>query len=66
MSKYSVVLGDTTTFGEDYRYADNYLTQGDAPESGTFYARIAHERHLNDQSALGGVTSHPGLSPGQV
>ncbi|KMK38481.1 DUF2345 domain-containing protein, partial [Pluralibacter gergoviae] len=44
----------------------NYLTQGDAPESGTFYARIAHERHLNDQSALSGVSSHPGLSPGQV
>ncbi|HID4134229.1 TPA: type VI secretion system Vgr family protein [Pluralibacter gergoviae] len=61
-----VTRGDATTYGEDYRYADNYLTQGDAPESGTFCARIAHERHLNDQSALGGVTSHPGLSPGQV
>lgn len=61
-----VTRGDATTYGEDYRYADNYLTQGDAPESGTFYARIAHERHLNDQSALSGVTSHPGLSPGQV
>jgi len=61
-----VTRGDATTYGEDYRYADNYLTQGDAPESGTFYARIAHERHLNDQSALSGVTSHPGLSPGLV
>ncbi|HDS1238336.1 type VI secretion system tip protein VgrG [Pluralibacter gergoviae] len=61
-----VTRGDATTYGEDYRYADNYLTQGDAPESGTFYARIAHERHLNDQSALSGVSSHPGLSPGQV
>ena len=61
-----VTRGDTTTCGEDYRYADNYLTQGDAPESGTFYARIAHERHLNDQSALSGVTSHTALSPGKV
>lgn len=64
--------GDGTTYGEAYHYADNYLTQGSAydhnpaPESGAFYARIRHERYLNAQTQVAGITSSPTLSPGQV
>lgn len=64
--------GDGTTYGEAYHYADNYLTQGSAydhnpaPESGAFYARIRHERYLNGQTQVAGITSSPTLSPGQV
>lgn len=64
--------GDSTTSGDAYHYADNYLTPGSAydrhpaPESGAFYARIRHERYLNGQTQLGGITSSPTLSPGQV
>jgi len=64
--------GDATTYGEAYHWADNYLTAGDtydrhpAPESGAFYARIRHERYLNDQTQTHGITSCPVLSPGQV
>ncbi|MCD0229968.1 phage late control D family protein, partial [Enterobacter hormaechei subsp. steigerwaltii] len=42
--------GDTTTYGEAYHWADNYLTPGSAyernpaAESGAFYAGIRHER----------------------
>ncbi|MGQ4696164.1 type VI secretion system tip protein VgrG [Enterobacter asburiae] len=67
-----VTRGDATTYGEAYHYADNYLTPGSAydlnpaPESGAFYARIRHERYLNDQTQTRGVTSCPTLSPGQV
>lgn len=64
--------GDTTTYGDAYHYADNYLTPGStydrnpAPESGAFYARIRHERYLNGQTQTRAVTSCPTLSPGQV
>jgi len=64
--------GDTTTYGDAYHWADNYLTQGSAfdrhpaPESGAFYARVRHERYLNGQTRLAGITSCPVLSPGQV
>lgn len=64
--------GDTTTYGDAYHWADNYLTAGTshdrnpAPESGAFYARIRHERYLNDQTQTLAVTSCPTLSPGQV
>ncbi|MEG6133760.1 type VI secretion system tip protein VgrG [Enterobacter kobei] len=67
-----VTRGDTTTYGEAYHYADNYLTPGiayerhPAPESGAFYARIRHERYLNGQTQARGITSSPALSPGQV
>ena len=67
-----VTRGDTTTYGEAYHYADNYLTSGiayerhPAPESGAFYARIRHERYLNGQTQARGITSSPALSPGQV
>ncbi|WP_234418773.1 DUF2345 domain-containing protein [Enterobacter cloacae] len=64
--------GDTTTYGEAYHWADNYLTLGSAydrnpaPESGAFYARIRHERYLNGQTRTQAFTSCPTLSPGQV
>ncbi|HCR9765831.1 TPA: type VI secretion system tip protein VgrG [Citrobacter koseri] len=64
--------GDSTTYGDAYHYADNYLTPGSvydrnpAPESGAFYARIRHERYLNGQTQTHAITSCPTLSPGQV
>lgn len=67
-----VTRGDATTYGEAYHYADNYLTAGSpyernpAPESGGFYARLRHERYLNGQTQLRGITSSPRLAPGQV
>ena len=67
-----VSRGDTTTYGDAYHWADNYLTPGStydrnpAPESGAFYARIRHERYLNGQTQTHAITSCPTLSPGQV
>ena len=67
-----VTRGDDTTYGDAYHYADNYLTPGSkydrnpAPESGAFYARIRHERYLNDQTRTHAITSCPTLAPGQV
>ncbi|MDU4126482.1 type VI secretion system tip protein VgrG [Pantoea sp.] len=64
--------GDSTTCGDAYHYADNYLTPGNhhdrnpAPESGAFYARIRHERYLNSQTQTRAITGCPTLSPGQV
>ncbi|HHX9708655.1 TPA: type VI secretion system Vgr family protein, partial [Enterobacter hormaechei] len=64
--------GDTTTYGEAYHWADNYLTPGSAydrnpaPESGAFYARIRHERYLNGQTQTVAFTSCPELSPGML
>ena len=64
--------GDTTTYGEAYHWADNYLTPGSAydrspaPESGAFYARIRHERYLNSQTQTVAFTSCPVLSPGML
>ncbi|NUU64703.1 type VI secretion system tip protein VgrG [Enterobacteriaceae bacterium BIT-l23] len=67
-----ITRGDETTYGEAYHYADNYLTPGNRydrqpqPESGAFYARLRHERYLNRQTRLFGVTSSASLAPGQV
>ncbi|MDF3935232.1 contractile injection system protein, VgrG/Pvc8 family, partial [Pseudomonas citronellolis] len=68
--------GATTTYGEAYQYADEpYQTLGDAQargdeeghaESGYFFAQLAHERYLNDQLRLFGVSSSAALAPGQV
>lgn len=64
--------GDSTTYGDAYHYADNYLTPGSvydrnpAPESGAFYARVRHERYLNGQTQTRAITSCPTLSLGQV
>lgn len=65
-----ITQGAATTYGEAYHYADNYLTAGSAgrspvPESGAFYARIRHERYLNGQTRLTGMTNCATLTPGQ-
>ena len=58
--------GDKTTYGEAYHYADNFLQKGDkeAAESGAFYARIRHERYLNEQAILQGQSTSSLLMPG--
>ena len=58
--------GDNTTYGEAYHYADNFLHKGDkeAAESGAFYARIRHERYLNEQAILKGQSTSSLLMPG--
>ncbi|WP_210448525.1 type VI secretion system Vgr family protein [Pantoea ananatis] len=71
-ARVDVTRGDTTTYGDAYHFADNYLTLGSAhdrnpaPESGAFYARIRHERYLNGQTRVRAVTGCPMLSPGRV
>ena len=66
-----VSRGDSTTYGEAYHWGDNYLMPCDshprdpAPESGAFYARLRHERYLNDQTRLSGKSSCATLAPGQ-
>ncbi|WP_432754278.1 type VI secretion system Vgr family protein [Pseudomonas sp. WMBT8] len=66
--------GATTTYGEAYHYAEPYRVLGDAQsqdedlegESGYFYARLRHERYLNGQTQLSGISSSVTLAPGQV
>ena len=66
--------GAKTTYGEAYHYAEPYTALGDRldqdedllSESGHFYARLRHERYLNDQTHLAGITSSATLAPGQV
>jgi len=66
--------GATTTYGEAYHYAEDYSVLGNAyaqdedlqSESGYFYARLRHERYLNEQTLLSGVSSSATLAPGQV
>ncbi|WP_409258912.1 type VI secretion system tip protein VgrG [Pseudomonas kielensis] len=66
--------GASSTYGEAYLYAEPYTQLGDAldqdeelqSESGFFYARLRHERYLNDQTQLSGISSSATLAPGQV
>jgi type VI secretion system secreted protein VgrG len=66
--------GAKTTYGEAYHYAEPYTVLGDTydqdedlqSESGYFYARLRHERYLNEQTLLSGVSSSATLAPGQV
>lgn len=66
--------GATTTYGEAYHYAEPYTVLGDRyaqdedlqSESGHFYARLRHERYLNQQTHLSGTSSSATLAPGQV
>ncbi|TLP73598.1 type VI secretion system tip protein VgrG [Pseudomonas nitroreducens] len=63
-----------TTYGEAYHYGEPHQKLGDAyaqdedleSESGYFYARLAHERYLNERTRLTGFTSSPALLPGQI
>ncbi|UDJ85224.1 type VI secretion system Vgr family protein [Kosakonia oryzae] len=58
--------------GEHYRYTEPYLNAGDdsdpepATESGAFYARIRHERELNQSAYLHLFSNAYWLSPGRV
>ena len=65
-SAFDATGGDSTTCGEACHYADNFLTAGDpdTPESGAFYARIRHERYLNDRAILQGLSTSALLMPG--
>ena len=59
--------GDNTTYGEAYHYADNFLQKGDkeaAEKRRAFYARIRHERYLNEQAILQGQSTSSLLMPG--
>ncbi len=66
--------GDSTTYGEAYHYAEPYKVLGDKldqdedleGESGFFYARLRHERYLNNQTRLSGVSSSASLGLAQV
>jgi type VI secretion system secreted protein VgrG len=66
--------GDQTLYGEAYHYAEPYTVLGDRidqdedllSESGFFYARLRHERYLNKQTRLSGVSSSPTLALAQV
>ncbi|WPN51993.1 type VI secretion system tip protein VgrG [Pseudomonas sp. P9_2] len=66
--------GAKGTYGEAYHYAEPYNLIGDRydqdedlqSESGYFYARLRHERYLNGQTHLSGISSSPSLTPGQV
>jgi type VI secretion system secreted protein VgrG len=66
--------GDSKTYGEAYHYAEPYKVLGDKldqdedllGESGFFFARLRHERYLNDQTRLSGVSSSASLGLAQV
>ncbi|MDC6382428.1 type VI secretion system tip protein VgrG, partial [Pseudomonas graminis] len=66
--------GDSTTYGEAYHYAEPLKALGDKldqdedllGESGFFYARLRHERYLNDQTRLSGISSSASLGLAQV
>ncbi|WP_256586068.1 type VI secretion system Vgr family protein [Pseudomonas sp. FW215-T2] len=66
--------GAPHTYGEAYHYAEPYTELGNAyhqdedlqSESGFFYARLRHERYLNQQTHLSGTSSSATLAPGQV
>ncbi|NHB94806.1 type VI secretion system Vgr family protein, partial [Photorhabdus cinerea] len=66
-----VTRGDPTTYGEAYHYINNYRVLGNRyaiepeVESGVFYARLHHERYLNQQTRLRGLTTSATLVPGQ-
>jgi type VI secretion system secreted protein VgrG len=62
--------GATTTYGEAYHYAEAYTELGGKldqdedllSESGFFYARLRHERYLNERTLFTGVCSSASLS----
>ncbi|UZM74508.1 type VI secretion system Vgr family protein [Yersinia sp. SCPM-O-B-9106 (C-191)] len=66
------VRHDTVTTGEHYRYSAPYLTAGEdsdpepETESGAFYARLYHERELNQSARIHLFSNASGLTPGMV
>src|SRR5471030_545521 len=63
---------DAVSTGEHYRYAPPCREAGDdtdpspATESGAFYARLYHERELNQSARIQLSGNASGLAPGQV
>ena len=63
-----------TLYGEAHHYAEPYRELGHrfdrdehlACESGFFFARLAHERYLNNHTRLSGVSSSAALATAQV
>lgn len=66
----NIIPHDETVYGEVYRYGANYLSPGQSidpeTESGHFYARLQHERTLNRQHTITGVSTLATLLPGQL
>jgi type VI secretion system secreted protein VgrG len=66
------VRNSAVTTGEHYRYAAPFLAAGDdgspepETESGAFYARIHHERELNQSARLHLFSNAAHLTPGRV
>ncbi|EPR9025634.1 type VI secretion system Vgr family protein [Cronobacter dublinensis] len=66
------VRSAAVTSGEQYRYAEPYREQGDdtwpepVSESGAFYARIRHERELNNALRVHLFSNASSLAPGMV
>ncbi|MGO4004338.1 type VI secretion system Vgr family protein [Pseudomonas fluorescens] len=68
------VRNDKTTSGEAFYYGLPYSELGNklyqfeslASESGYHFARLRHERYLNNRTRLSGSTDSPTLAPGQV
>lgn len=66
------VRNEAVTAGEQYHYKAPYLAAGDdadpepETETGAFYARIRHERVLNDAARLHLFSNASRLAPGQV
>ncbi|MDX5630407.1 type VI secretion system tip protein VgrG, partial [Brenneria sp. L3-3Z] len=70
-----VTGGGEGAYGQVYRYGDHYLTldgesgedsSGETAEGGNFYARLRHERLLNQQHQLRGESNALTLTPGQM
>ncbi|WP_414630532.1 type VI secretion system Vgr family protein, partial [Cronobacter sakazakii] len=66
------IRSTAVTTGEHYRYAEPYREQGDdtdpepESESGAFYARIHHERELNNSLRVHLFSNAGALTPGVV
>ncbi len=66
------VRNDAVTTGEHYRYATSYRDAGgdtdpeSETESGAFYARMYHERELNQSARIQLLSNASDLTPGQV
>jgi type VI secretion system secreted protein VgrG len=66
------VRSPAVTTGEHYRYADHSLAAGDdshpepETETGAFYARLHHERELNQSARVHLFSNAYWLSPGRV
>lgn len=58
---------DETTYGIDYGYSEHYKQLGSEtePESGLWYAKIRHQRHISEQILIKGTSNEYTLTPGQ-